>query len=100
MTSKQEGRGGEGFIPVGVDTLGPVVREYLKSIVRNVTQRAWWFRMRLCTNSGAVYMRSSFDDVVLPVLLGYTCFVSVCPIYYWNETSRSVTLAKKTHSYV
>ena len=59
--------GGEGFIPVGVDTLGPVVREYLKSIVRNVIQRAWWVLMRLCTNSGAVYMRSSFDDVVTAV---------------------------------
>jgi len=30
----------EGFIPVGVDTLGPVVREYLKAAFRNVTQRA------------------------------------------------------------
>jgi len=33
MTSWREGGG---FIPVGVDTLGPVVREYLKAIFRNV----------------------------------------------------------------
>ena len=31
----------EGVNPLVVDTLGPVVREYLKAIGRNVTQRAW-----------------------------------------------------------
>ena len=30
-----------GFNPEGVDTLHPAVQEYLKAIVRNVTQRAW-----------------------------------------------------------
>jgi len=52
-------------MPVGVDTLGPVVREYLKAIFRNDNQRAWWVRMRLCTTSGAGYLRSIFDDVCL-----------------------------------
>ena len=67
---------------------------YLKATVRNVTQRAWWVLMRLCTNSGAVYWRSSFDDVVC-LYYWVTLVLSVCTIYYWSGTSRSVMLAKK-----
>jgi len=37
---------GERFNPVGLDTLGPVIRGCLKGIVHNVTQRAWWVRVR------------------------------------------------------
>ena len=42
---------GEGSIAVGEDTLGSIIREYLKAIVRNVTERHWWVRMILCTNN-------------------------------------------------
>jgi len=52
MTSKQEG-GGDVY-PGRCGHTGPVVREYLKATVRNVTQRAWWVRMGLCTDSGVV----------------------------------------------
>jgi len=76
MTLKQEGWG-KGFIPLGVDALGLVVRGYLKAIARNVTQRAWWVRIGLCTNSGAVYSRSSFDDVVC-LYYWVTLVLSVC----------------------
>jgi hypothetical protein len=37
---------GKGFNPVGVDTLGPVVRGCLKAIFRNATQRVWCVRVR------------------------------------------------------
>jgi len=45
IATKQAGEG-EGFNPVGVDTLGPVVRGCLKAIVRNATQRVWWVQVR------------------------------------------------------
>jgi len=40
---------------------GPVVREYLKATVRNVTQRAWWVCVGLCTDSGAVLFALNFN---------------------------------------
>jgi len=45
IASKPKGEG-KGFNPVGVDTLGPVVRGCLKAIFRNATQRAWCARVR------------------------------------------------------
>ena len=63
MASKQEGRGKGLSGRCGYT--GPVVQEYLRAIVHNVTWRAWWIRMRICTNSGAVYSRSSFDELIL-----------------------------------
>jgi len=56
MTSKKEG-GGDVY-PGRCGHTGPGFTRvlYLKATVRNVTQRAWWVRMRLCTNSGSVYV--------------------------------------------
>ena len=77
---------------MGVDKLGPVVREYLKTIVRNVTQRAWWVRVRLCTNSDAIYSRSCFDAVVClyywVTLVLSVCTVKVKPSQYSPEVPR------------
>ena len=79
MTSKEEGKWGSVYLGKCGHT-GPVVREYLKVTVRNVTQRAWWVRMRLCTNSGAVYSRSSYDDVVC-LYYWVTLVLSVCALF-------------------
>ena len=46
----------------------------------------------ISTNSDAVSSRSVFGDVVC--LYCYTCVVSVCTVYYWSGTSRSIMLVK------
>ena len=46
----------------------------------------------ICTNSDVVSSRSGFGDVVC--LYCYTCVVSVCTVYHWSGTSRSVMLLK------
>jgi len=86
---------GEGFNPVGVDTQGLVVRGCLKAIVRNATQRAWWVRVRYAV------ILTQFPRVLVSVTLSvylycYTCVVSVCTVYHWSGTSRSVMLVKNS----
>jgi len=50
--------------------------------------------MRLCTKFGAVYSCSRLDDVCLYYWV--THVLSVCTIYYWSGTSRSVRWRKNS----
>jgi len=78
VTSKQEGKGKGLSRWVWIHWAG--CTRVPEGIVRNATQRAWWVRMRLCTNSGVVYSLSSFDDVVC-LYYWVTLVLSVCALF-------------------